>query len=156
MADLERVNGNLISWGSAVFKLNGERYTGVTKISYGDKRTRVKAYGMQRAQAPQGRSRGKYEVDPVSVTMFVNSAKALREALAAASPDGVSYGDVEFSGVLSYAEPNNDLIHQVEFERLVWTENKSDHSEGADSMTEDIVFDAMRIIRDGKVLHGTE
>lgn len=151
MADPIIVNNNQISWGSIVFKLDGERYTGFTAISYADKRERVKAYGMGRAHAPRGRSRGKYTVEPVKVTGWKNSVQIFRAALALKSPDGLSYGDVEFEGLVQYIEPSETEIN-VELNRLVWASNTSSDEENPDPLKEDVEFDAMFIRRNGMTL----
>src|SRR6185436_16366674 len=46
MTDSIRVNGNSHSWGSIVVKIAGVKYYGFDEISYGDKRERVKGYGL--------------------------------------------------------------------------------------------------------------
>ncbi len=151
MADQLRVNGNQVSWGSCVLKLDGEPFTGFTSISFADKRERVKAYGMGRHQAPRGRSRGKYTVEPVKLTGWKSSVKILRDALAAQSQDGRSYGDVEFEIVLTYSEADEPPI-LVQLERCVWTGNSSSDEEGADPLKEEIEIDCMLIRRDGNTL----
>src|SRR5688572_8843595 len=105
MSDAIRVNQNTHSWGSIILKLDGERYYGCTAISYGDKRERTKGYGLGAHHAPRGRSAGKYTVEPVKLTMYRSSAQEFRNALAARSPDGISYGDVEFQIVVQTIEP---------------------------------------------------
>ena len=151
MADPIIVNNNQISWGSIIFKLRGERYNGFTAISYADKRERVKAYGMGRAHAPRGRSRGKYTVEPVKVTGWKASVQIFREALALSSADGLSYGDVEFEGLVQYIEPTEVEIN-VELNRLVWASNTSSDEENPDPLKEDVEFDAMFIRRNGMTL----
>lgn len=151
MSDAIRVNRNQHSWGSITFKLNGERYTGFTAVSFADKRTRVKAYGMGRHHAPRGRSRGKYETDPVKVTGWKGSVQLLREGLARLSADGKSYGDVEFQGLVQYIEADDTEI-TVELDRLVWMSNTSSDEESADPLKEDFELDVMLIRRNGLVL----
>jgi len=151
MSDAIRVNNNQHSWGSITFKLNGERYTGFTAISFGDKRTRVKAYGMGRHHAPRGRSKGKYETDPVKVTGWKSSVHALRVALAKVSLDGKSYGDVEFQGLVQYIERDDTEI-TVELDRLVWMSNTTSDEESPDPLKEDFELDVMLIRRNDLVL----
>lgn len=151
MSDEVRINGNQFSWGSIQMKIAGERYHGFTAIAYGDKRERVKAYGMGRHHAPRGRSRGKYSTDPVKVTGWKSSLQALREALAALAFDGVSYGDVEFDIVVQYTEADESPI-TVEIERCVWTSNPTSEDESPDPLKEEAEFDCMLIRRNGLVL----
>lgn len=151
MADQIEVNGNQLSWGSITVKLDGEVFTGFTKIAYGDSRERVKAYGMGRHHAPRGRSRGKYSTDPVQITGWKGSVQTLRDALAAKSSDGASYGDVEFEVVVQFVEADETPM-TVELNRCVVTKDASSHEEGADPLQEELELDTMRILRNGKTL----
>jgi hypothetical protein len=155
MADQIRVNGNQHSWGSIVCKIDGDRYFGFTSINYADKRERVKAYGMGRHQAPRGRSRGKYSTDPVKITGWKGSIQSLRDALAAKSANGASYGDVEFEIVVQYIETGENPI-TVEIGRCVWVGNSSSEEEGADPLKEEIELDCMTIRRNGQTLFDSE
>lgn len=151
MADKTRINGNQYSWGSIIFKLDGERFTGFTAIAYSDKRERVKAYGMGRHHAPRGRSSGKYIPDNVKVTGWKSSVQALREGLAARSSDGISYGNVEFQGLVQYIESDEGEM-SVELDRLVWAANNAADDEQPDPLKEDFELDCMLIRRNGLVL----
>lgn len=151
MSDQIRVNGNQHSWGSIVVKLADERVYGFTSIKYSDSRERVKAYGMGRHHAPRGRSRGKYEVDAVSLTGWKGSVQSLRERLASLAPDGRSYGDVVFQIVVQYIESDDTPI-TVELEDCVWVKNTTSNEEGPDPLSEEIEIDCMRIRRNGMVL----
>lgn len=150
MSDEIRVNGILHSWGSITVKINDERYTGFTSISYGDSIERSKAYGMGRSHAPRGRSRGKYIVEPVTLTGYKQTIQTLREALADAA-GGDSYGHVQFQVVVEYTEPDESPI-TVELEDCVWAKNTSSEEESPDPLMEDIELDCMLIRRNGKVL----
>lgn len=151
MSDAIRVNGNQLSWGSIVARLDGDRYFGFTAIKFADSRERAKAYGMSRSHAPRGRSRGKYSTEPVGLTGWTGSVQALRDALAAKSADGLSYGDVEFEVVVQYIEADETPI-TVEIERCVWTKNTTNNEEGPDPLSEEIELDCMLIRRNGKTL----
>ena len=150
MADEIRVNGNLLSWGSIEVKVNGDRYFGFTSIGYGDSRERVKGYGMGRAQGPRGRSRGKYQTAPVTLTGHKSSMQTLRQALADAG-DGTSYGDTEFEIVVQYFEADDNAI-TVEISRCAWGKNTSSEEEGPDPLKEDVEIDCMFIRRNGLTL----
>jgi len=151
MSDPIIVNGNQISWGSIVLKLDQERFTGFTAISFGDKRERVKAYGMGRAHAPRGRSRGKYTIEPVKLTGWKESVQIFRQALANKAPDLQSYGDIEFQIMVQYIEPSEAEI-DIEIERCVWMTNTSNDEENPDPLKEEVEFDAMLIRRNGLLL----
>jgi hypothetical protein len=152
MADKLRVNGNIVSWGSVVVKINGERFHGFTGISFSDKRERVKQYGMGKHHAPRGRSRGKYTVEPVKLAGPKSTFKAMRTALAALSEDGLSYGDVEFQIVLQYIEADGDESQTIELVDAVWMSNTSNDEESPDPLKEECEFDIMKILRDGMTL----
>jgi hypothetical protein len=151
MSDAIRVNGNQLSWGSIVLKIGGSRFYGFTGISFADKRERVKAYGMGRHQAPRGRSRGKYTVEPVKLTGWKGSMQEVREALAALSVDGISYGDVEFEITVQYVEAD-EIPMTVEIERCVWGANTTSDEEGPDPLKEEVELDCMLIRRNGLTL----
>lgn len=144
------VNGVDYSWGSITFKCNGAVFTGFTKISYGDKRTRSVGYGAGKHHAPTRRSSGKYEVDPSKVTGYKDDTQCLREWLAQQSADGVSYGNVEFQGVIQFED--GPKLRQVDLVDLVWFEDSSSHDEGPDLLMEEFSLSPMRILRDGVCL----
>lgn len=150
MSDAVRVNGSQLSWGSISVKVNGDRFYGFTSIGYADSRERVKAYGMGRSHAPRGRSRGKYAVEPVTLTGWKSSMQALRKALADAG-DGESYGDTICQIVVQYVEADDTPV-TVELEDCVWSKNTTSEEEGPDPLKEDAEFDCMRIRRNGLVL----
>jgi hypothetical protein len=151
MGDAKRINGNMHSWGSITLKAGNERYTGVKGIDYGDKRERVKGYGMGRSQAPRGRSRGKYTTDPVKLTVAKGSAEEVRLMLAAAAADGVSIGDVSINITVAYFE-DGDRPMSVLIEDCVLVTDQSSHAEGADPLDDTLEFDCMRIWRNGKAI----
>jgi hypothetical protein len=151
MSDQIRVNGNQLSWGSIILKLDNDRFYGFTGITFADKRERVKAYGMGRHQAPRGRSRGKYSVDPVKLTGWKRAIQDFRDALAAKAEDGKSYGDVEFDVIVQYVDTGEESI-TVLIERCVWAGNSSSEEEGADPLKEEVELDAMLIRRNEQVL----
>lgn len=151
MADEQRINGNMYSWSSIYFKVDGERFYGIKSISYGDSRERAKGYGMGRHHAPRGRSAGKYQTDPVSVSVEKATARALRETLATFAADGQSFGNVPFEIVVQYVEPDDTPITDT-IEECVWAKTESSNEEGPDPLYEDVEFDCMRIRWNGKTL----
>lgn len=155
MGDQIRINGNAHSWGSIVAKVDGDRFYGFNSISYGDKRERVKGYGMGRHHAPRHRSRGKYQTDPVKLGGPKSTIQALRKKLAALSPDGVSYGDVEFELVVQYVEAGvngGEEPMTVELERCVISGNTTSDEENPDPLKDEVECDTMLIRRNGLTL----
>lgn len=151
MSDTIRVNGNALSWGSIVCKVDGEPIYGFTSISFADKRERVKGYGMGRHHAPQRRSRGKYSPENIKLAGWRAAMAELRERLAARSPDGLSYGDVEFQIVTTYFESDETPLVVVA-ERCVYVGSSATDEEGPDLLKEEAEIDPMFIRRNGLVL----
>lgn len=149
MADEIRINGVQHGWPSVVLKINGKPWYGVTSIKYGDKRTRGKSYGMGRAHAPRGRTSGKYEVDPVTMKMEKATTRLLRDELAAKA-GGTSYGDTVFQIVVQYSEGNSTITDELV--DCAWSGDASTSEEGPDALYDEIEFDCMRVVRNGKTL----
>lgn len=151
MSDAFSINGNQISWGSLILKLDGQRYYGYSGISYGEKLETVFGYGMGRHQAPRGRSAGKYSTEPIKIKGPKSSFEALRQALARKSASGRSYGTVAFSGILQAVEPGEPSI-TVELSDMRWSESAANHEESADPLTEEHTFTCMKIRTNGLVM----
>lgn len=152
MADKVRIRGNVLSWGSIIVKVDGERFSGFTSLSYGDKRERTYQWGMGKHQAPRGRSRGKYTPEPVKLGGPKSTIADLRAALMARAADGISYGDVEFQIVAQYVESDETPV-TVELERCVIVGNTSQEEESADPLKEEIEISCMKVIRNGGTLY---
>lgn len=150
MADEQRINGNVYGHSSIILKLDNERFYGFKSISYGDSRERGKIYGAARHAGPRGRTAGKYTTEPVAVSMEKESAKTLRDALAARSTSGTSFGNVEFQIVVQYEEGAKVVTDTIE--RCTWTKVAAKSEEGADGVYEEIEFDCMFILWNGKAL----
>lgn len=148
MADQKRINGNVLSWGSIKVKLNNETFYGFTSLSYGVKRERNYLWGMGVSQAPRGRTRGKYSVEPVKLKGPKSTVEALRQSLALLSVDGISYGDVEFEIVALYIERDEPEI-LVEIQDCVIVAESSSEEENPDPLQEEIEISCMRIFKNG-------
>lgn len=150
MADELRVNGALHSWGSIVLKVGIERFTGFTEISYEDKLETAMGYGMGKAQAPRGQTRGKYTPGPVKLKGPKASMVALRNQLAALG-DGRSFGQPTFGIVVQYIESNSPITDELKLCRYVGTTASS--SEGPDQITEEVELTTRGIVWNGKTLY---
>jgi len=133
MSDAIRVNGNQYSWGSILFKVDGDPFYGFTAISWAEKRERVPAYGMGKHQAPRGMSRGKYTAESAKVTGWKGSVQALRAALADSKGN---YGDKIFQGVIQYVESDEEPITE-ELVNCRWGGTTTSHEESGDPLKED-------------------
>lgn len=152
MADQIRVNGNLQSWGSIIFKVQGERFYGITSINYGDSRERVKAFGMGKSHAPRGKSKGKYDTDNVTASGYAASVQELVDGLAALAPDGVSYGDVEFEIQIQYVD-SGEAPRNVEILGCHIAKFTEANEESPDPLKSDLEISCLRIKRNGKTLY---
>lgn len=150
MADLRRVNGNIISWGSAVAKIDGDRYYGFVEVSYGDKRERAYVHGMGKHQGPRGITRGKYTPEPAKIKGPISSIDALCNALAAKSATGTSYGDEPFQFTFQWSEREGTFT--VELEECYVTARTGSFSEGPEGMMEEIEIMPRAVRRNGNVL----
>ena len=82
MADEIRINGIAHSWGSTKLKIDGERYSGITSISYSDKLETSFGYGMGKSHKPRAQSRGKYSAEQIVMKVQTSTAQAIRDTLA--------------------------------------------------------------------------
>lgn len=151
MSDEIRINGIAHSWGSVKLKIAGERYSGISSISYSDKLETSFGYGMGKAQRPRAQSRGKYSAEQVVMKALASTAQALRDMLADRG-DGVAYGTVTVPIVLQYLEPDDTPI-TVEFEDCRLVEDGSSDEEGGDVLTAELKWTTFGIIRNGKTLY---
>lgn len=149
--DTPRVNGNVTSWGHIVYKLKGQRFYGAVELTYGEKRERVEGTGLGAAHVATRKSAGKYTCEVSKVKFFKASASALRAALAAEAEDGVSYGNVEFEGVLQFIAPDETPM-QVEQHRCTYQSNAANHSESADPLYDEVEIKPMYLVINGKCL----
>jgi hypothetical protein len=150
MSDAIKVNGAIYSWASIELKLNGEVIRGITAVNYSQTRERTKAFGSGSSAGPRGRTAGKYDCEG-SITMHADSYEELISHLAELSPDGTSYGDVEFPVVISYVETNLEPV-TIELEDCVIVGDTSGESEGTDASVVEVALSVMRILRNGKTL----
>jgi len=152
MSDIKTVNGIDVSWGSMKLKIGGEIFYGHTSVNWGHKLTESVGYSSKRSQAPDRRSRGKYETDPLKVKMYFSMAQALRAKLKAMSTDGTNYGEPEFAGVLQYIEETSNQSHMVEFFRLRYVTETSANEEGPDLAMVEVELKPLLIKVDGAYL----
>lgn len=153
MPDQVRINGNMHSWASCIFKVAGEAVSGLTSIDFADKIERVKGYGMARHQAPRGRTAGKYTVDPLKIVFTTDTAEYVRGLLANLGAT-TSLGTVSVQMVLQYVEAGNAPI-TIEFDDCKIAGIATTSEEGAEPGKENWEWDIMRIRRNGRSLYDT-
>lgn len=151
MSDRVRINGIAHSWGSVKLRISGERFFGVTSISYGDKITTSFGYGMGAAHRPRSQSRGKYEPSEISMKVETATAQLIRNMMANRG-NGVSYGIAQVPIVLQYLEPS-DLPVTIKFDKCRLVEDTSSDEEGSDVMTVELKWTTFGVTRNGKTLY---
>lgn len=150
MADELRINGVSHSWGSSKFTLDGENYTGITSISYGDALEVEKGYGMGRAQKPRARSRGKYTPDNLVIKAQRSTAQAILDQLYQTSGNrGAGLAEVPI--VIQFIE-NEETPITIEIEDARLVKYSASDEEGPAILTDDLEFDVMAIRRNGVTL----
>lgn len=137
MADILRVNGNIIAYNSYILMINGLRYTGLTEVSYGDKVEIAMVKGMRRSGVPIGSTPGTYVCDPIKLKLYQHTVDNLRQDLMQASNvkfEGLS--GYRFQVSLQYQEVNL-LATYLDFINCRWISESSSLSEGSEAaMTE--------------------
>jgi len=157
MGDQVRINGDVPSWADVYMRLDGERYYGVTEVTYKDSRNRVNVYGMGRAQAPRGKTSGKYEVDVVALKMDKPAVKAFRAALAAKASDKKSFGSVRFQAVVQYVTADGSHSQTDTIHNCTWQSGATSNTESGDPLMDAVEIHCTHIDYDGLTLYdGTE
>ncbi len=153
MANEIRINGNVLSWGSVIVRINGLTQHWITSISYADKRERSVVYGAGRHHAPRGRTLGKYSVENPKLKGPKADVVGFLEYLASLGDDPSSYGDVRFDIVVQYVEASQTVTVEIEDCRVVGVSGSDEES--ADALQDEIEIHAMRLRRNGKTLFDT-
>ena len=149
MPDVKRINGNLVSSASCIFKFNGSRVFGFVEISWGSKRTRELGYGSARSGEPLGFTSGKYEPGKVKVKFFQHTWRRIRKEMAQRASDGVSYGSSVNQATLQIVEPG-ETPELTEFVDLTFDEHTvSANNANAEAVQPEITFLVRKIVEDG-------
>lgn len=151
MSDQVRINGAAHSWNSTIFKLAGDRYTGITSITFGDKIEASLGYGMGRHHAPSRRAAGKYVPDVLKIKGFKSTIEQMRTQLALLSPDGRSYGVPEVDCALQFVEPG-DLTMSIQARACRVVEDSASAEENPDPLMDEITLQPRYYVRNGKTL----
>jgi hypothetical protein len=153
MGDTVRVNGIQLGWSSGKLKIDGEPFTGIKSIDYGDGVEQSLAWGMGKHYAPRGRTRGKYTPDPLVIELFEASAEELRSMLEQrASGRGIS--NVSIPIVLQFIEKDDRTV-TVEALDSTLVKIEAALAEGPDPLTTKFTFQPMRYLRNGVALYDT-
>lgn len=153
MGDAARVNGVQFGWSSLKLKIDGEPFTGIKSIDYGDSVEQGLAYGMGRHFAPRGRTRGKYVPDPLVIEAFEASAQEI-ENLLDKKAGGRGIANVPVTIVIQFIERDETPV-TVEALECTFVKNEVALAEGPDPSTRKITFQPMRYRRNGVALYDT-
>jgi hypothetical protein len=149
MSDLIRINDTFHSWESVSLEIDGDPWNGFTGIDWEQARTRTLVYGARKDGKPLGRTSGKYEPKPISMTWLRSSWNLLCEYL---SIEGLgSYGDAEFDITLQYEEEGD--IQTIAFLKCTIDNEKDGNQEGTDALTTDATIGTLDITRNGLSLY---
>lgn len=149
---LLRLNNTMLSWNSCSLKIDGVPYDGLTAVSYSQKRERPQIYGMRKNGGPMGKPAGKYSVDSCSMTFFRDEFDALTTQLALKGLG--SYGDAEFTFVLTYFEPVAGAQAPITVVGSGCTIEtvKDTNQEGTEALLTEVEINCMSILVNGKAL----
>jgi hypothetical protein len=151
MTDLVRINDEVLSWNSCLFKFNGIPFTGITSFNYKEKRERALVHGARRDGQPLGMTVGKYSVEEMTLTMLRDSANRLTDLL---TPLGLgSYGDASFVMIVQYAEPAQPQNLVTVIAQGCRVVSASDaNQEGVEALVTEFGIQCMNITKNGKRL----
>jgi hypothetical protein len=154
MADVQRINGNAYSWSSIVIKLDGQRFFGITSITFNDKLEVGYGYGQGRHFAPLSRTGGKYSCDESKIVMRTSSFADFQEYLKTRSPDGISIGFPEWTVDSQWVEPNQLALSpmQAVLSRCRLTGVNQSQEQSTDETTVELAVSVMYIVRNGATL----
>lgn len=152
MTDVARVQGNLVSWSSHIFKIDGVRWYGWTNIAGGsDKLERVHGYGSNRSHAPIGISAGKYTPPAPGLTGLAHTYIAFIEYLKSKAPDRRSIGKVRFNMTLQIQE--GTIKSDMEWRDCQLADRQPKAEDSPDPTTREVALVCMRYIEDGTTLY---
>jgi hypothetical protein len=150
MGDMNRVDINLVSWGSHVLKIDGDRWKGLTAINWDDKVDVAYGWGMTRSHAPIGRTAGKYTPPTVKLTMHRHMWSMLLVYLKSKAVDQKSYSQYKFHMMLQVIEGTMFSDYEFQSCRVVSRNGKAE--ENPDPAMVDIEISVMRAVEDGATL----
>lgn len=150
MADQVRVQNVTFDFTSCELRINNELISGWTDAKWDEGREHKLAYGSGKHHAPRGANRGKYNPEPLSITVFKDTAYYIRSMLAALSDSGTDFGSPQVPIVLQYLEASAN--HKVEFFLAQYSKGSSTESEEGDSSKEELEFFYQYLKQDGLTL----
>jgi len=150
-SDKVRINGNLVSMASVIFKIDGERMFGFTSIDWDESRERAHGFAADKTSRPAGTTAGEYVPSPVKIKFYTHTAQLVLKNLAA-SAGGISYGDAKVGATLQVDEPGN-LSQDVEFLEMQLTKKATAFARGNEPAQEDFEFTNCGIITDGLTMY---
>jgi hypothetical protein len=148
---LIRINGRAFDAGSVRIKIAGRAFIGIKSTKYDHKRTKAKVDATVPGLGALGYTQGKYEAGDATFSMLRRTAQDMRDMLAARAGNG-SYGDTEFPIIIYYVAPGIPACKDELLRCSVMTDGGGHDTGNADPLYEDVVFQVIKIKRNGKTL----
>jgi len=151
MSDVVRSNGDILSWKSAIFRIENDIYEGLLAHDREEKRDRKVVPGARRDGTPLGKTGGKYEASPFTISVLRSTASKIEEQLCAISGT-TSYGDAEFNFQAQYVEEGEDPVTMNAHRCHVVGKKESD-KEGNEELMTDYTIQPLTADTNGRTLH---
>jgi hypothetical protein len=146
-------HGTVLGWNSCTFLIGSARIFGLTAISLAQSRDRQNMTGMDPSGKPLGQSRGALKTEPTKIRVYAETAKQIRNALAAASPTGTSYGESQVTCDFFGAELSSGQAASATLNLCTYIGETSGWDDTQQALVEEITLLSEFIERDGKVLY---
>lgn len=143
----QRVSDTIVSWGSAVFRIDNMPISGVISADYEHKRTRKIVRSGVPGAAPLGRPTGLYSVPTFTVRMLKEDAAAFDTYLA----DQIAYegfgsiADTPFTFTAQCVENDSHQVLTAIGEKCLVDGKKSVYDEGVDALVDEYTFSCLQI-----------
>lgn len=151
MGDQLNINGAAHNWNSVVLKIAGDRYVGITSITYSEKMEATLGYGLGRHHAPTRRAAGKYVPGEVKIKGYKSTIESIRQQIALMAPDQRSYGVPQFEVSLQYIESGDTpLAVQAIKCKIMGTDESAE--ENPDPLYDELTLQPMYYLKNGRTL----
>lgn len=152
MPDLPRVSDLVLSWNSGRLVVGGVPMNGYGSFDCEHGRTRKIVYGQKRDGTPLGKTSGKYEPKPITISFLLDQYTKLLMPVLALQGIG-SRGDASFTVMYQYMELLNPLLTTTfTFTGCTIDNEKHSGTEGPDEAKIDVTIGPLACIIDASPL----